>query len=115
MNNWGEVFARADLGQIRSFLLYGTEEYADRPCGYNERMARVEQPMTARLHRAFPRTEEYEEVTRFVWDYGSELEAVSMEVGLQLGAILAAQVCRNLLTASAGDTANHPTHSASGG
>ena len=38
-----------------------------------------------------------------------------MEVGLQLGAILAAQVCRNMLTASAGDTANHPTHSASGG
>lgn len=115
MNNWGEVFARADLGQIRSFLLYGAEEYAHRPCGYNERMARVERPMTARLHRAFPKTEEYEEVTRLVWDYGSELEAVSMEVGLQLGAILAAQVCQNLLAASAGDAPDRPTHSVSEG
>lgn len=66
MNNWGEVFARADLGQIRSFLLYGVEEYGGYPGGYRERMARVEKPLTARLHKAFPNREECEEVTGLV-------------------------------------------------
>lgn len=37
-----------------------------------------------------------------------------MEVGLQLGVILAAQVCRNLMAASAGEAADPPPHSASG-
>ncbi|MBC8530314.1 hypothetical protein [Gehongia tenuis] len=50
-----------------------------------------------------PDNKEYEEMTGLVYDYVSAVESVYMEIGLQVGAILAAQVCQNLKTAYEGD------------
>ena len=42
---------------------------------------------------------EYKEIMGYVYDYVTVAEQVSMEIGMQVGAILTAQVCQNLKSA----------------
>lgn len=102
MNYIDEIFMRADFQQIREFLLQGCEAETD-PRPYKERLERAQRRVTARLREVFPDLEEYEEMTGFLFDYVGLVEAVYMEIGLQVGAILSAQVCQNLKSAFAGD------------
>lgn len=102
MNYIDEIFSRGDIQQIREFLLHGVECDTD-PRSYNERTESAQKRVTARLLVACSDQKEYEEITGLVYDYANAVEEVYMEIGLQLGAILAAQVCQNLKTAFEGE------------
>ena len=56
-----EIFKRADIRQIREFLLYGVEEINTDPRPYKERLESAEKRMTARLHEEYPDIVKYEE------------------------------------------------------
>ena len=53
MNYMDEIFLRADLQQIREFLLRGGECGVD-PRPYKERIDCVQERMVARLSREYP-------------------------------------------------------------
>lgn len=95
MNYIDEIFTRADIQQVRSFLLHGTAECYIDPRPYKERIESAEKRMTARLREKYPKLEEYDEITGLLFAYVGEIESVYTEIGLQVGAILAAQVCQN--------------------
>ena len=99
MNYIDEIFFRADLQQIREFLLHGTEELRLDPRTYKERLESAQKRVTGRLREEFHDIEEYEEITGLLFEYANTLEAVYMEIGLQAGGILAAQTAQNLKTA----------------
>ena len=103
MNYIDEIFLRGDIQQIREFLLHGVEELSIDPRTYKERLESTQKRMTARLRETYPDMEEYEEVTGLLFEYVGTVEAVYMEIGLQVGAILTAQVCQNLKTAFEGE------------
>lgn len=98
MNYMDEIYKRTDIQQIREFLLHGVECKTD-PRSYDERTKSVEKKVTARLLGVCSDQKEYEEISGLVYHYVSVVEDVYMEIGLQMGAILAAQVCQNLKTA----------------
>lgn len=102
MNYIDGIFLRADFQQIREFLLHGGECDID-PHPYQERIDRVQERMLARLHQEYPTRAEYEEITGLVFEYVGAVEAVYMEIGLQVGTILAAQVCHSLKLAYGGE------------
>lgn len=95
-----EIFERADLQLVREFILHGGECDVD-PRTYKERVEIPQRRLVAKLRERYEGKEE-EEITNLVYDYGSASEDVYMEIGLQVGAILVAQVCQNLRTATTG-------------
>lgn len=99
MNYIDEIFTRADIQQIREFLLHGVEALAIDPHTYKERLESIQKRMTARLREKYTDTEAYEEITGLLFEYVDAVEAVYMEIGLQAGAILAAQTARNIKAA----------------
>ncbi|MBD5094819.1 MAG: hypothetical protein HDT26_11175 [Subdoligranulum sp.] len=90
-----EIFTRADIQQIRAFLMDGAECVTDlRP--YKERIDSAEQALSDHLHRDYPNENDFDEIISIKNAYGSAIENVYMEIGLQIGAILAAQVVWNV-------------------
>lgn len=107
MNYVDEIFLRADIQQIREFLLHGTECDTD-PRTYDERMESADKKVAAQLLLACSDKKECEELTELIYDYVSAVQDVYMELGMQAGVILAAQVCQNLKTAFAGNEYGSP-------
>lgn len=103
MNYIDGIFTRADIQQIREFLLHGVEELNIDPRTYKERLESAQKSITVRLREEYPDNEEYEEITGLLYEYVSAAEAVYMEIGLQVGAMLVAQTTRNLKTAFEGE------------
>ena len=90
-----EVFMRADIQQIQNFLLYGVEAEID-PRSYVERLETSKKRWTAKFRERYLEQTEYEEICNLIFEYGGTMQDVYMEIGLQVGAILAAQVCQNI-------------------
>lgn len=103
MNCIDEIFIRADIQQIREFLLHGVEENHLDPRPYKERIQSAHKAFTARLHRDYPNEKDFEEITEPIYDYATAIEEVYMEIGLQVGAILAAQTAQNIKAAFEGE------------
>ena len=95
MNSIDEIFKRADIRQIREFLLYGTEELNTDRRTCKERLESMQKRMTVRLREKYTDTEEYGEITELLFEYIGTVEAVYMEIGLQDGTILTAQIVQN--------------------
>ena len=98
MNYIDEIFARADIQQIRAFLMDGAEGVID-PRPYKERIDSADRALSDRLHRDYPNADDLNEIISIKNAYGSAIEDVYMEIGLQIGAILAAQAVWNVKTA----------------
>lgn len=88
-----QIFYRADIQQIRAFLLHGAEEEIDSR-SYLERENAALDQLVARLLACPPKDED--ELCNLVCAYGIVCQKVYMEIGLQIGAKLAAQACWNL-------------------
>ena len=99
MNHIEEIFLRADIRQIREFLLHGVEEVNTDPHSSADRLKEAQSRMLAQLQKNCPDGKDCEEITRPVFFYASVVQEVYMEIGLQVGAILAAQAYQNLATA----------------
>lgn len=93
-----EIFLRADLQQVREFLLQGVGCDID-PRPYLERIKIPETRALDRLEKEYPDKYEFEEITGLMYDYINAVQAVYMEIGLQVGALLAAQAGNNIRTA----------------
>lgn len=103
MNYLDEIFIRADIQQIREFLLHGVDENHLDPRPYKERIESAHKAFTARLHRDYPNEKDFEEITEPIYNYATAIEEVYMEIGLQVGAILAAQTAQNIKAAFEGE------------
>lgn len=90
-----EVFMRADIQQIQNFLLYGVEGKIDRR-SYVERLETPKKQWVAKLRERYLDQNEYEEICNLIFEYSGTVQDVYMEIGLQIGAILAAQTCQNI-------------------
>ena len=99
MNYLDEIFTRADIQQIRGFLLGGTEGNRTDPRPYKERLESAHDKFYERLQKDYPDRKEFEEVTEPIYNYVNAVEEVYMEIGLQVGAILAVQTAQNLIAA----------------
>lgn len=95
MNYIDEIFLRANIQQLRSFLLESTPGELD-PRSYLERVRSADRLMDLELSKWYPDEMEREKVSSCVYCYGDALKDVYMEIGLQAGALLAGQVWRNL-------------------
>ena len=102
MNYIGEIFTRADIQQIRSFLMHGVEGNKD-PRPYIERIESAHKAFHVRLHRDYPDEKDFEEISQPIYDYVSVIEEVYMEIGFQVGAKLTAQTVQNLKIAFDGE------------
>lgn len=96
MNYIDEIFDRADLQQIREFLLYGVECKKPSDKSYLQRLLDAETPAIDRIKKKFPDEKDYEEITNAVYDYSSTVENVYMEIGMQCGTILTMQLLSSL-------------------
>lgn len=90
-----EIFRRADIHQIRAFLLDGTEAYAT-PQPYHEQLTQARREAALVLQKLCPDTRDFNTAMDGLCCYAGKVEAVFMEIGIQVGAILAAQVGRNV-------------------
>ena len=88
-----QIFSRADIQQIRAFLLHGVEDGID-PHSYRERENAALKHLMDRLLACPPKEED--ELCNLVCAYGLVCQKVYMEIGLQIGAKLAVQAFRNL-------------------
>lgn len=98
MNYIDQIFTRADIQQIRAFLMHGTEGVTDLR-SFKQRLDGAEQVISVRLRRDYPNETDFEEIIRDIYAYGDVLGDVYMEIGMQIGAILAAQAACNVKTA----------------
>lgn len=90
-----EIFKRADIQQIQNFLLYGVEGDID-PRSYVERLETPKKQWATKLRERYLDQTEYEEISNLIFEYSGAVQDVYMEIGLQIGAILTAQVCQNI-------------------
>ena len=90
-----EIFRRADIQQIQNFLLYGVEGDID-PRSYVERLEAPKKQWAAKLQERYLNQTEYEEICNLIFEYSGAVQDVYTEIGLQIGAILTAQVCQNI-------------------
>lgn len=97
-----KIFLRCNLQQISSFLLDGVECQTD-PRPYEERIKGAQKELSAWLRQKFPDEKEVEQIIGIIYQYSSTTEPVYLELGLQLGATLAAQAARNLIAAYSRD------------
>lgn len=91
MNYIDEIFKRADLQQIREFLLHGVEGQTD-PRPYMDRVNAAHQQMLSQLRKKYP--SEYENIADCIYSYVSTIEDVYTEIGIRVGAMLTAQIHR---------------------
>jgi hypothetical protein len=91
MSYISEIFERANLQQIREFLLYGVEceDVSDKPY---QRLEESLKPLIAMTKEKSLDTNEYEKMTEAVYEYADVVEGVYLEIGLQCGAVLATQL-----------------------
>lgn len=96
MNYIDEIFTRANIQQIREFLLHGTEEcYVDKGSFY-ERLKTAEKNAKKLLRSFYDSDDEYEESVIPIFDYISTVESVYMEIGLTSGILLGMQFIENV-------------------
>ncbi len=89
MSYLDDILERADIQQIREFLLYGTEATPD-PHPRKERLDRAHRLLVDYLQTACPDT--VQETLDAVYAYALTAEEIFMELGLQAGATLACQL-----------------------
>ena len=87
-----DIFRRANLQQIREFLLIGVESRSVSKLSYKQRLAAADKAMLDELRRRFPEQEEQEMVYGMIQNYTSSVKDIYMEIGLQCGATIAKQL-----------------------
>ena len=90
--NTEDILARLNLQQIRNFLLYGAECLDPGPSDYDRRIEEVWRMVDEALKEKFPEKGEYEKMTNRIHSYASVAQEAYMELGMQCGAVLAAQL-----------------------
>ena len=87
-----EIFERVNLQQIREFLFNGVECADVINETYKKRLAIAEEDVFKVIDEKFTDKEERDKIVNDVHTYATVSEEVYMEIGMQCGAILAAQL-----------------------
>lgn len=100
-NYFSEMFKRANIKQIRSFLMYGNGEIKsydairrDRQ-PYIERITRDMEKMENIIEVKYPNKDERDEIMERITKYVDESNKVHLEAGLQCGFSIAIQMLEN--------------------
>lgn len=91
-----QIFSRANIQQIRSFLMYGTEELSVDRRTCKERLDAARKMMTEKLHELCDGEDDFEKMDNMLSEFSGTVEDVYLEIGLQCGIIIAAQIFGNL-------------------
>lgn len=83
-----DAFARMNLRQIRSFLLYGTEDFAEEVQPYRDRLKENSNPIYRRLESIYPDGAELDKAAADLSQALTAYEYVYMELGMKAGARL---------------------------
>lgn len=86
------VLPRADLRQIRSFLLYGTDDFAEDVKPYIETLENASDPINKRLESIYPEGSELDNAAADLSKALTAREHVYMELGMKAGARLIYQL-----------------------
>lgn len=87
-----DAFARMNLQQIRSFLLYGTDDYTDETLPYRDKLKAESDPIYRRLQSIYPDEVELGSATADLSQALAAYEYVYMELGMRVGAGLLYQL-----------------------
>ncbi len=87
-----EAFARMNLSQNRSFLLYGTDEYREEVQPYRETLKKGTDPIYRRLDKVYPDAAERDRAAADLSEALTAYECVFMELGMKAGARLLYQL-----------------------
>lgn len=91
MDYISEIFARLNVQQIRSFLLYGADDTITEK-SYTQRLKEVEKPLLKILNENFNKTQEEKDFVDMIHAYASINADVYMEIGIICGASLVFQM-----------------------
>lgn len=83
-----EAFGRMNLRQLRSFLLYGTDDFAEGTQPYRDTLKKECDPIYRRLESIYPDGPERDEATADLSQALTAYEYVYMELGMKAGARL---------------------------
>lgn len=87
-----EAFGRMKLHQLRSFLLYGADDFAENARPYRETLRAGSDPIYQRLENLYPDETKLEEATADLSQALTVYEHVYMELGMKAGARLLHQL-----------------------
>lgn len=83
-----EAFGRMKLRQLRSFLLYGTDDFAEGTQPYRDMLKKESDPIYKRLESIYPDGPERDKATGDLSQALTAYEYVYMELGMKAGARL---------------------------
>lgn len=102
MNGISEIFERADIQQVRSFLLNGTEDLHIHTDSYEDRIEKTLKKVREKVRELYSNERDCEKMMAIIFDYVTAVEEVHLEIGLQVGAMLCIQMYSNFKNAMEG-------------
>jgi len=87
-----DAFGRMNLRQIRSFFLYGTDDFAEEARPYRDTLKKGSDPIYKRLESLYPDGPELDKATGDLSQALTAYEYVYMELGMKAGARLLYQL-----------------------
>ena len=81
-----------DIGKIRAFVLYGTEQHSTNDEPYHIRLITATAPLNKRLESIYTTASELTEAANDMSKALSAYEEIYMEIGMKLGARLVYQL-----------------------
>ena len=91
MNYLDEALKRANLTQLCSFLLYGSE-LGSPPSDCSQWLVTAEESMYQRLCRELPNPDTLDDVLSLIYDYASAIQYTYMKLGAKTGLQLALEL-----------------------
>jgi len=92
MDGISDILARANLQQIREFILYGSEPLEISKKDYFQRIAEAREVAIAAVEEKVPNAADADALTECMFAYASAVGEVYMEIGMQCGASLSSQL-----------------------
>jgi hypothetical protein len=87
-----DAYARMDLPKLRSFLLYGQENFNEDVTPYREALEQRSDPIFKRLEGLYPDNKEFDKAAADLSDALTAYQNVYMELGMKAGARLIFQL-----------------------
>lgn len=95
MNDFDEIFARANIQQIREFFLHGTEACCIHTDSYIDRVEMPLKKVAQRVGELCANEQETEKMMAIIYAYSTAVEEVNMEIGVQVGMMICLQMYPN--------------------
>lgn len=95
MSHITEIFERANIQDLREFLLHGTEENHPTAKSYEERLDGVQEELEKAVSLICPDTRKCEKIVDEALICTDVLTEIYMEIGLRCGLILSMQIFQN--------------------